>query len=110
MCTFCEYCETLVTFPKGSRLIFILGCLLSRPSIRKVTGFYFKRMEYRIKSCFIPFHDLLEIFEFLVNLPSIYLWQYQGLDILLNDRPIMKILIRFENGTTYVSYTTVRLF
>nr|DAG02183.1 MAG TPA: RNA polymerase I [Microviridae sp. ctC1P1] len=26
MCTFCEYCETLVTFPKGSRLIFILGC------------------------------------------------------------------------------------
>ena len=67
-------------------------------------------MEYRIKSCPIPFHDLLEIFEFLVNLPSIYLWQYQGLDIFLNDRPIMKILIRFENGTTYVSYTTVRLF
>lgn len=67
-------------------------------------------MEYRIKSCPIPFHDLLEIFEFLVNLPLIYLWQYQGLNILLNGRPIMKILLRFVNGTTYVSYTTVRLF
>lgn len=65
---------------------------------------------YSIKSCPIPFHDLVEIFEFLVNLPLIYLWQYQGLDILLNGCPIMKILLRFVNGITYVSYTTVRLF
>ena len=67
-------------------------------------------MEYRIKSCPIPFHDLVEIFDFLVHLPSINLWQYQGLDILLNGRPIMKILLQFRDGTTYVSYTTVRFF
>ena len=67
-------------------------------------------MEYRIKSCPIPFHDLIEIFDFLVNLPLIYLWQYQGLDILLNGHPVMKILLQFRDGTTYVSYTTVRFF
>ena len=63
---------------------------------------------YSIKSCPIPFHDLVEIFEFLVNLPLIYLWQFQGLLIMLGDRPIMRILVFYKDGTTYVSYAVLR--
>lgn len=63
---------------------------------------------YSIKSCPIPFHDLVEIFEFLVNLPLIYLWQYQGLLIMFGDRPIMRILVLYKDGSTYVSYTVLR--
>nr|DAT43564.1 MAG TPA: hypothetical protein [Bacteriophage sp.] len=51
---------------------------------------------YSIKSCPIPFHDLLEIFEFLVNLPSIYLWQYQGLDILIMSYPLSRFARDFR--------------
>ena len=58
---------------------------------------------YSIKGCPIPFHDLLEIFDFLTHLSPVYLYQYQFLDILLNGRSIMFIDIKYVNMFCYHS-------
>lgn len=64
-------------------------------------------MNYYIKGCPIPFHDLIEIFEFLSNLSPVYLYQYQFLDILVNGIPRMYIYIVYKDSDyniTYISY------
>lgn len=66
-------------------------------------------MNYGIQGCPIPFHDLLEIFDFLVNLSPVYLYQYDGLVILLNGRPIMFIQVFYRNGNYVVTYICIRL-
>lgn len=61
----------------------------------------------RIYSCPIPFHDLVEIFEFLTNLPPVLLWQYDGLPICLGSSVIMYIRVFYSFGITYVTYKSV---
>ena len=73
-----------------------------------MTGLKKKAMKYAIQSIPIPFHDLVEIFEYLINLPPVYLWQHQGLNILVNNIPRLKILILYKNGLHCVTYTTIR--
>ena len=63
---------------------------------------------YSIKGCPIPFHDLLEIFDFLTHLSPVYLYQYQFLDILLNGRSIMFIDIKYVNNSCFVGYVCIR--
>lgn len=62
---------------------------------------------YSIFSCPIPFHDLVEIFEFLINLPPVLLWQYDGLSICLGTTVIMHIRVFYSSGMTYVTYKSV---
>lgn len=62
---------------------------------------------YSIFSCPIPFHDLVEIFEFLINLPPVLLWQYDGLPICLGTSVIMYIRVFYSSGITYVTYKSV---
>lgn len=62
---------------------------------------------YSIFSCPIPFHDLVEIFEFLINLPPVLLWQYDGLPICLGSSVIMYIRVFYSFGMTYVTYKSV---
>lgn len=62
---------------------------------------------YSIFSCPIPFHDLIEIFEFLINLPPVLLWQYDGLPICLGSSVIMYIRVVYSSGVTYVTYKSV---
>lgn len=61
-------------------------------------------MNYYIKGCPIPFHDLIEIFEFLSNLSPVYLYQYQFLDILVNGIPHMYIYIVYKDSDYYITY------
>lgn len=64
-------------------------------------------MNCYIKGCPIPFHDLVEIFDFLRNLSPVYLYQYQFLDIVVNGIPRMYIYIvykEFDYYITYISY------
>lgn len=61
-------------------------------------------MNYYIKGCPIPFHDLIEIFEFLSNLSPVYLYQYQFLDILVNGVPRMYIYIVYKDSVYYITY------
>lgn len=61
----------------------------------------------KIFGCPIPFHDLVEIFEFLINLPPVFLWQYDGLPICLGSSVIMYIRVFYFSGTTYVTYQSV---
>lgn len=61
-------------------------------------------MNYYIKGCPIPFHDLIEIFEFLSNLSPVYLYQYQFLDILVNGVPRMYIYIIYKDFVHYITY------
>lgn len=58
----------------------------------------------KIAGCPIPFHDLLEVFEFLVNLPPVFLWQYDGLPITIGFLPILYIRVVYSSGVTYVTY------
>lgn len=61
----------------------------------------------KISDCPIPFHDLVEIFEFLINLPPVLLWQFDGLPICLGSSVIMYIRVFYSSGTTYVTYQSV---
>lgn len=61
-------------------------------------------MNYYIKGCPIPFHDLIEIFEFLSNLSPVYLYQYQFLDILVNGVPRMYIYIVHKENRFFITY------
>nr|CAI9752532.1 hypothetical protein JLTIEETK_JLTIEETK_CDS_0004 [Microvirus sp.] len=63
---------------------------------------------YSISNCPIKFHDLLEIFEFLINVPTICLWQFDGLPIRFRSIDIMYIRVVYVSGYTYVSYQSVR--
>lgn len=63
---------------------------------------------YSISNCPIVFHDLVEIFEFLINLPAAYLWQFDGLNIRFNSADIMCIRVFYIRGSTYVTYQSVR--
>ena len=63
---------------------------------------------YTIFGCPIIYHDLIEIFEYLVNLPHLLLWQYDGLPICINKLPVMYIRIFYKSGFTYVTYKSVR--
>lgn len=62
---------------------------------------------YSISGCPIPFHDLVEIFDFLTNLPPVLLWQYDGLPICLGSFVIMHIRVFYSFGITYVTYKSV---
>lgn len=62
---------------------------------------------YSIKGCPIPFHDLLEIFDFLTHLSPVYLYQYQFLDILLNGRSIMFIDIKYVNNSYLIGHVCI---
>lgn len=55
-------------------------------------------MNYSIKWCPIPFHDLMEIFDFLQHLSVVRLYQFDGADILLNGRPILHLQVYFLDG------------
>ena len=55
-------------------------------------------MNYSIKWCPIPFYDLMEIFDFLQHLSVVRLYQFDGVDILLNGRPILHLQVYFLDG------------
>lgn len=63
----------------------------------------------KISGCPIPFHDLVEIFEFLINLPPVLLWQYDGLPITIGFSPILYIRVVYSSGTTYVTYQNAKI-
>lgn len=64
---------------------------------------------YSIKYCPIAFHDLVEIWDFLTHISIVSLYQFDGLDILLNGIPIMHIFVYHIDGISYVTYRTLRL-
>ncbi len=53
------------------------------------------------------FHDLIEIFEFLSNLPVILLYRWQEAKIYYNGRPVMIVIIRYENELYLISYLSL---
>lgn len=54
------------------------------------------------------FHDLIEIHEYLSNLPPIYLYQYQGMLITVNSIPILRIFILHDIvGNSLLTYTKI---
>lgn len=64
-------------------------------------------MNVYISGCPIPFHDLIEVFEYLCSLSPWLLYQYQFLDIVVNGVPRMYIMILYVNNIyniTYVCY------
>lgn len=64
-------------------------------------------MNVYISGCPIPFHDLIEVFDYLRNLSPVYLYQYQFLDIVVNGIPRMYIVVLYVNNVykiTYVCY------
>lgn len=64
-------------------------------------------MNVCISGCPIPFHDLIEVFEYLRSLSPWLLYQYQFLDIVVNGVPRMYIMILYVNNVykiTYVCY------
>ena len=63
---------------------------------------------YYISECPIVFHDLVEVFEFLVNLPIVYLWQFDGLPVRFDSVDVLYIRVFYIRGSTYVSYQSVR--
>lgn len=63
----------------------------------------------KIAGCPIPFHDLVEIFEFLINLPPVYLWQYDGLPICIGSYVVMYIRVFYRSGITYVTYQNAKI-
>ena len=65
-------------------------------------------MNYSIKWCPIPFHDLIEIFDFLQHLSVVRLYQFDGADILLNGRPILHLMVYYD-GFYRITYKTLRL-
>ena len=64
-------------------------------------------MNYSIKWCPIPFHDLIEIFDFLQHLSVVRLYQFDGADILLNGRPILHLMVYYD-GFYRITYKTLR--
>lgn len=67
-------------------------------------------MLYTISDCPLPFHDLLEIYDFLSNLSFLYLYMYDGLYILLNDIPIQQIHIYYFDGSYCITPRDLRTF
>lgn len=73
-------------------------------------------MNYSIQWCPIPFHDLMEIFDFLSSLSVVRLYQFDGLYVLLNGFPIMQLVIVYVNwfishylsNITFVMYLYVK--
>ena len=65
-------------------------------------------MNYSIKWCPIPFHDLMEIFDFLQHLSVVRLYQFDGADILLNGRPILHLQVYFLDGFYRITYRICR--
>ena len=65
-------------------------------------------MNYSIKWCPIPFHDLMEIFDFLQHLSVVWLYQFDGADILLNGRPILHLQVYFLDGFYRITYRICR--
>lgn len=64
-------------------------------------------MNVYISGCPIPFHDLIEVFDYLRALPPWLLYQYQFLDIVVNGVPRMYIYLVYVNNIykiTYVCY------
>lgn len=64
-------------------------------------------MNVYISGCPIPFHDFIEVFEYLRSLSPWLLYQYQFLDIVVNGVPRMYIMILYVNNVykiTYVCY------
>lgn len=64
-------------------------------------------MTVYLSGCPIPFHDLIEVFDYLRNLSVTYLYQYQCADIIVNGVPRMYIMILYVNNVyniTYVCY------
>ena len=66
-------------------------------------------MNYSIQWCSIPFHDLMEIFEFLSSLSVVWLYQFDGLYVLLNGSPIMQLVIAYVDGLYHITYRILRL-
>ncbi len=63
---------------------------------------------YYIEGCPIPFHGLVEIFEYLKNLPVVLLYQYQFLLIYIENKPLMWIILHYDETygyrITYLAY------
>lgn len=55
-------------------------------------------MTVYLSGCPIPFHDLIEVFDYLRNLSVTYLYQYQCADIVVNGVPRMYIIILYVNN------------
>ena len=66
-------------------------------------------MNYSIQWCPIPFHDLMEIFDFLSSLSVVRLYQFDGLHILLNGFSIMQLIIAYVDGLYHITYRILRL-
>jgi hypothetical protein len=56
----------------------------------------------------LPFHDIIEVFEYLYNLPYEYLYMYDGMIIYYNDYPRMIIEIKYYDNTHYITYKDIR--
>lgn len=65
-------------------------------------------MNYSIQWFPIPFHDLIEIFDFLSSLSVVRLYQFDGLYVLLNGLPIMQLIIAYVNGLYHITYRSIR--
>ncbi len=61
-------------------------------------------MTVYLSGCPIPFHDLIEVFDYLCNLSVTYLYQYQCADIIVNGVPRMYIIILYVNNVYKIRY------
>lgn len=69
-----------------------------------------KSVSYYIEGFLMPFHDLPELFEYLVNSGK-YVIQHQGLTVYLGNCPLFWIYIKFPSDgrriVTYIDYPKV---
>lgn len=61
----------------------------------------------KINHCPIEFHDLVEISEFLQQVPSPYNWMFDGCTVSLGSRLIM-FYYKFFDNVLYLTYKEIR--
>lgn len=57
----------------------------------------------------MPFHDLVEVYEFLGSLSPTLLYMFQGLRIYCGRLPVEIIWIYYYDGSYYISCRRIRL-
>ena len=63
----------------------------------------------KIQQCPIPFHDRVELLEFLENLPPRYLYMFDGLRVFYHGLPFLVILIFYVDGLYRISLKRYKL-
>lgn len=59
---------------------------------------------FSIENFPVTFYSLVDVFNFLLSVPESFLYRFSEQMIYYNSIPVMWILLRYQDGITYVSY------